>query len=98
MYKRQVSQRSRFAQHFHQDFFEDQYGRGARCFFMTVRDPVARLQSAFSFEKSHVNWGHDQHLNSNSRHTKSPGHFVRLLRDGKTHVRMSGRRSARPPS
>ena len=33
-----VSQRSRFAQHFHQDFFEDQYGRGARCFFMTVRD------------------------------------------------------------
>ena len=50
-----VSQRSRFAQHFHQDFFEDQYGRGARCFFMTVRDPVARLQSAFSFEKSHVN-------------------------------------------
>ena len=78
-----VSQRSRFARHLHQDFFEDQYGRGARCFFMTVRDPVARLQSAFSFEKSHVNWGQDQHLNSNIRHTKSPGHFVRLLRDGK---------------
>ena len=52
-----------------------------RCFILSLRDPVARLSSQFSFEHKHgPNWGHDMHAFSKVRRTRSPSELVTALR------------------
>lgn len=41
---------SRFAHHAHMETPRNLWAKGARCFLLTVRDPVERLVTAFSFE------------------------------------------------
>ena len=52
-----------------------------RCFVMTLRDPVARLRSAFDFERKQSRPGREAHLVSRTRRTANPTTFVDALRN-----------------
>ena len=70
---------SQFAHHLHQNSLERLYRAGARCFIITLREPVARLESAFNYEVSHPNWGKNLHLFSKLRRTKTLGALLQVV-------------------
>eukprot|EP00966_Prymnesium_polylepis_P150600 3478776-Prymnesium_polylepis.2 len=69
-----------FVHHLHSKTVHELHRSGARCFVLTLRDPVARLSSLFSFQSKHRNWGNDLHALSKSRQTRSPSELIGAMR------------------
>jgi hypothetical protein len=73
-----------FGHHLHTWLPAALYAKGARCFVMTLRDPVARLQTAFKFENA-VRWPPTGSVRLSSRapgskHEIGPEMWVRRFR------------------
>ena len=69
-------------QHVHRFNLSHHYRNGKRCIVMTLRDPVLRLRSAFSFERRANKPGREVHLLSSTRRTPTPSALVHELRNG----------------
>lgn len=72
---------STWTHHLHQIGSQYLINHGFRCIIYTLRDPVKRLESAFEFEKTHINWGRNKHLFSKYRNTLRLRDFVDSIRN-----------------